>query len=218
MRTIPAVLAGTTLALALTGCGSTGPETAEPTEGDNAGGSASSGEAPGGDEDEQITPGGIAVVALDHLGRDTVRQFVTYGQEPGSVSVMIQLRDRTPHNFSVDVFSPDNKEFGEAGRCPPKRQLGRDSQCRTLDNGTIVMTSEVPQGFSDDNTDGMVIFGTAVTPKDGGTMAMYESYDDSPAFSTATLEDLLTDPRLTWLTDPAVNKAGEDVSVKESMG
>jgi hypothetical protein len=219
MRTIPGVLAGTTLALVLTGCGSTGPETAEPTEGDNTGGSASTSQSPSGDKDQQITPGGIALVVLDHLGQDTVRQFVTYEPEPGSVSVMVRLRDRTPHNFAVQVYSPENTgEFGKAGSCPPQqREMGK-SQCRVLDNGTTVMTSQIPHGFSDNNPNGSLLMGTVITPEAGTAGAMYESYDDSPAISVAELEDLLTDPRLSWLTDPEVNKAGQDVPVKELTG
>jgi hypothetical protein len=92
------------------------------------------------------------------------------------------------------------------------------SQCRTLEDGTTVMTGETPYGFSDDNANGMVVFGTATTRENGTAMAMYESYDDSPSVSVADLDSILTDPRLTWLTDPALNEAGEDVHVKESTG
>jgi hypothetical protein len=49
-------------------------------------------------------------------------------------------------------------------------------------------------------------------------MSMYESYDKSPAISTADIEDVLTDPRITWFTDPAVNQAGKGVVLKESTG
>ena len=104
--------------------------------------------------------------------------------------------------------------FSAAGQCPGEPTREGESQCRTLENGTTVTTRVDAQGFSDDNVDGMVISGTAITPEDGGALAMYESYDDSPAVSVADLEDLLTDPRLTWLTDPVVNKAGEDIDVK----
>ena len=91
-------------------------------------------------------------------------------------------------------------------------------RCRTLDNGTTVMMIEDSAGFSDDNAQGMVLSGTAVTAGDGAAMAMYESYDKSPAVSAADIEDLLSDPRLTWLTEVAVNKAGQDVAVKKQTG
>lgn len=60
--------------------------------------------------------------------------------------------------------------------------------------------------------------GSVITPGDGAAMAMYESYDDSPAVSVADLEDLLSDPRLTWLTDPEVNESGETVDLEVISG
>lgn len=72
------------------------------------------------------------------------------------------------------------------------------------------------QDFSDDNVEGMVISGSAIIPEDGGALAMYESYDDSPAVSVAELTDLLTDTRLSWLTAPVVNEATKESDVKES--
>jgi hypothetical protein len=218
---IPSVFVGATLALALTACGTGGSDTAKPTEEGNAGESTSVGENPSGDKKQRITPGGIAMIVRDHLGRNAVRQFATYEPEPGSVSVMINLRDDSPHNFAVQVYPPKYAaEFGEAGKCPPKRkgQGGSQMRCRTLGNGTTVMMIEDSAGFSDDNTKGMVLSGTAVTAGDGAAMAMYESYDKSPAVSAADIEDVLSDPRLTWLTEVAVNKAGEDVTVKKLTG
>lgn len=90
--------------------------------------------------------------------------------------------------------------------------------CRTLGSGRTVTVRKTAEGFSDDNVEGMVISGTAITHGDGGALTMYENYDDSPAISVAGLEDLLTDPRLTWFTDPSVNAAGADVDVKELLG
>lgn len=206
-------LVGSALVLALTGCGSTESDTTEPAPGDGSRDSSSSSGQPSVTGEEQITPGGIAAIVLDQLGPDTVREFTTFEPEPGSVSVMVRLSDATPHNFGVTVFSPEQAAvFGESGECPSEPERG--SQCRTLDNGTTVTIEEVAEGFSDDNEDGMVVGGRAVTPEDGGALAMYESYDDSPAVSAKDLEDLLTDPRLTWLIDPAVNKAGEDIDVE----
>ena len=217
---IPGTLVGIALAMALTSCGSAGTETAPPAEESSSRASASPSQSPSGDKDEQITPGGIAVVVLEHLGRDAVQQFGIYESDPGDVSVMIKLRDSSRYgHFAVSVYSAKHDEFGgKAGKCPPKHRSTGTSQCRTLDNGTTVMTSEVPYGFSDDNANGMVVYGTAITPKNGTAIAMYESYDKSPSVSAADLESLLTDPRLTWLTDPALNEAGEDVDLKRLTG
>jgi len=209
---------GATLVLALTGCGPAESNSAEPALAGNLGDGSSSGEEPSVDKQEQITPGGIAAIVLQHLGSDAVRKFVTYEPEPGSVSVLVQLRDGTPHNFAVQVYSPKQAElFSEARQCP-REPKHKGELCRTLENGTTVTTRQDAGGFSDDNVDGMVISATAITPEDGGTLAMYESYDDSAAVSMTDLEDLLTDPRLTWLTEPVVNRAGEGIDVKESTG
>lgn len=193
----------TILAILVTACGSEDTNTAS------------------GSQEEEITPGGIAVIVLDHLGRDTVRQVVTFtGEgEEGSVGVMVRLRDRTPHNFAVSVYPPESGEFGGPGGCPPERdRKGESSQCRVLDNGTTIMTSQIAEGFSDNNRNGSMVMSSVVTPGEGAAMAMYESYDDSPTISMAELEDMLSDPRLTFLTDPALNKAGEAVDLKEVTG
>jgi len=209
------------LAMALSACGSANSDTAQPA--DLSGGQTSSpGASAGGRGPERITPGGIAVVVLDHLGQRAVRLFATYEPEPGSVDLMIGLREGTRADmFALTVYSPEQAgELGPAGKCPPKSRRDRfgDTQCRTLDNGTTVMTTEVAEGFSDDNADGMVVFGTAVTRDAGAAMAMYESYDDTPVVSAADLNGILADPRLTWLTQPDLNEAGEDVDVKKLKG
>jgi len=187
-----------------------------------AGQSPSAGETARGSQEELITPGGVALIVLDHLGPDTVRQVVTFteNEEGEGVGVMVRLRDRTPHNFSVSVYPPEQaQEFGPAGECPPSpERKGEASQCRVLDDGTTVMTSEIAEGFSDDNADGSLLWGSVITPDAGAAMAMYESYDDSPAITVAELEDMLSDPRLTWLTDPEVNESGETVDLKVITG
>lgn len=203
--------------LALSGCGSSDSGTAEPTEAVSVSESSSSSAEPTLDAKEQITPAGIAAIVLEHLGSDAVQQFLTYEPEPGSVSVVVRLRDSTPNSFGIQVYSPEQAEmFGPAGDCSQQPRRGGESECRVLGNGTTVTTSVSSQGFSDDNVDGMVISGTVITPEDGGALAMYESYDDSPVLSVADLEGLLTDPRLAWLTDPAVNEAGEGIDVEHN--
>ncbi len=209
-------LVGAALLVTLAGCG-TGPEPSESAQATSDG--SSSGAEPDADGEERITAGGVAAVLLEHLGPDSVRRFVTYEQEPGSVSVMVRLRDATPHNFGVQVYSPKQAEaLGPAGTCPREHGPKSRFRCRTLANGTTITTIEDDAGFSDDNADGVVISGTAVTPREGGVLAMYESYDDSPAVSVADLEELLTDPRLTWHTDAAVNLAGEEIDVRKIGG
>lgn len=206
-------LVAMTLVLPVTACGSE--ETSTSSRGRRSG-EISSG------QQEQITPGGIAAIVLDHLGRDTVRRVVTFTgeDEEGSVAVMVRLRDRTPHTFGVSVYPPEAaEELAVPGGCPPERdRWGGVSQCRVLENGTTVTTRRGRHGFSDDNRNGSFILSSVVTREDGAAIAMYESYDDTPRLSAAQLEDVVTDPRLTWLTDPALNKAGEAVELHELPG
>ena len=120
----------------------------------------------------------------------------------------------------MSVYPPEQaQELGPAGTCPPNPEReGQASRCRVLDDGTTVMTSQIAEGFSDDNADGSMLMGSVITADAGAAMAMYESYDDSPALSVATLENMLSDPRLTWLTDPEVNASGEGVDLKVITG
>ena len=211
---ISGACAATFLTILVTACGSADTKT--------LGQSPSPGESARGSEKERITPGGVALIVLDHLGPDTVRRVATFteNEEGEGVGVVVRLRDRTPHNFAVSVYPPEQaEELGAAGKCPPNpKRKGEAAECRVLDDGTTVTINRITEGFSDDNADGSLLMGSAITPDAGAAMAMYESYDDSPAISVAELEDLLSDPRLTWLTDTEVNDSGETVDLKVITG
>ena len=101
---ISGACAATILTVLLTACGSEDTNT--------AGQSPSPRETTLGSQDEPITPGGVALIVLDHLGPDSVRQVVTFteNEEGEGVGVMVRLRDRTPHNFSVSVYPPEQAE------------------------------------------------------------------------------------------------------------
>lgn len=212
------------LTLTLSGCGQADPDRGEPSTTEESAtsptGAASGTES--GSAHEQITAGGIAVVVRDHLGADAVRRFVTYEQEPGSVSVMVQLRGAdAADNFAVSLYSPESgTDFDQSERCARSRaREGRSEiRCRTLADGTAVTVAEMTGGFSDDNVDGMVLYATVAPPAGGATMAMYESYDASPPLGATDLARIVTDPRLSWLTDPAVNRAGEKVEIRDLEG
>ena len=73
-------------------------------------------------------------------------------------------------------------------------------------------------GFSDDNPDGVVVAGTSHAPDGTVALAMYESYDASPAVSVADLDRLLSDRRLRWRTESGVNEAGRDLDVRRLAG
>ena len=220
-RTTRSAVIGTVLTAALVACGSTPADTAGPAATPSAGRTGSPAAADAADT-ERITPRGIAVVVRDQLGARAVRRFTTFHPEPGSVSVMVRLREGgRGDNFAVTVSSPRQaRELGSAKACPPDGDRGRweDAQCRILDDGTMVTTSEIQEGFSDDNADGVVAFGTAVNRESGAAMAMYESYDDTPAVSAADLDRILADRRLTWLTDPSLDRSGGDIRIEELDG
>lgn len=209
------------LVAALAACGTADQDTAGPADSPGASQGTTDAAGAGRDEPERITPGGVAAVVLDHLGPRAVRRFGTFEPEPGSVSVMVVLREAGPaDHFAVTVSSPSQAgQLGPAGECPEEGG-GADPamRCRTLEGGTTVMTSEVAEGFSDDNAHGMVVHGSAVTPDAGAAMALYESYDRTPAVTAADLDGLLSDARLRWLTEPALNEAGEDVEVRALDG
>lgn len=175
---------------------------------------------------EQVTTAGIAALVNDHLGAGKVASFVSYGDEPGSVGVMIRLRGGgRADNFMVAVYSPKRGggEFRELTKCPRRKQAARDRftkkfTCHRLANGTTVTAYLTAYGFSDDNSRGHVVTGTAGATDGSVTMAMYESYDRAAPITVAEVDKLLSDPRLTWMTDPAVNAAGKGLHVPRLPG
>lgn len=218
------------LALLATGCGNKAADTASPPEATtsasatNAPAPTRATSAPTGGRKERITSAGIAAVVREHLGAQRVRLYGTYGGEPGSVDLMLSLRNGGGRDmFTVSAYSPGQGggEFGELGRCPRSKKATRfmrHIRCHELPDGTTVLAYLVPSGFSDDNAHGQVVNGVSTSPDGSVALAMYESYDRSPAVSVADVDDLLSDRRLTWRTDPTVNDAGRDIKVRNLGG
>ena len=175
---------------------------------------------------EQVTAAGIAALVTDHLGAGKVASFGSYGDEPGSVGVMIRLRGGgRADNFMVAVYSPKRGagEFRGLTKCPRGKHARRDRftkkfTCHRLTNGTTVTAYLTAYGFSDDNSRGHVVTGTAGATDGSVTMAMYESYDRAAPITVSEVDKLLSDPRLTWMTDPAVNAAGKGLHVNRLRG
>lgn len=216
-----AALSVLALTLLAGGCGSEAPGAGERTEPVP---SSSVSSTPGKEAKEPITIGGVAAIVEERVGAKGVRLFGTYGSEPGSVGVMIRLRNATMRDmFLVDVYSPEHarSEFGALTECPPNERAGnrlRRMTCRELENGTKVSAYLVPSGFSDDNRNGVVVGGMAAKPDGSGVLVMYESYDASPPVGIRDIERLLADRRLTWQTDPAVNEAGRAIKIRKLDG
>jgi hypothetical protein len=210
--------------LAATGCGNTarGGKDGEDTTSSSADASPSSAAR------EKITQGGLAALVADHLGKDAIASFGSYGPEPGEVYVMVRLRGGGRADmFSVSVMSPKQggRELaGAMGKCPTTQQrkrMGGDMKeftCHRLQNGTTVTAYLVQSGFSDDNARGLVVTGVSVAPDKSTTMAMYESYDKSAELTVSEVDKLLSDPRTAWMTDPATNKAGTSIKIEKLRG
>jgi len=213
-----------TAVLAATGCGNA----AEGGNGHEDTTSPSADSSPSSAAREKITQGGLAALVADHLGRDAIASFGSYGPEPGEVHVMVRLRGGGRADmFSVSVMSPEQggRELaGTMGKCPTARQrkrMARDMKeftCHRLQNGTTVTAYLVSSGFSDDNARGLVVTGVGVAPDKSTTMAMYESYDKTPQLTVSELDKLLSDPRMAWMTDPATNKASNSIKIKKLRG
>lgn len=175
---------------------------------------------------ERITEGGVAALVSDHLGKSAVVSFGTYGEDRGEVGLMVRLRGGNPADmFAVSAYSPKQggREFAFMAKCPTPRQRKRSGgmkefTCHRLPNGTTVTAYMVPSGFSDDNARGLVITGVAVARDKSTSMVMYESYDKTTPISVADVDELLSDPRMTWMTDPEINRAGESLEIKKLQG
>jgi hypothetical protein len=210
--------------LAATGCGN--------AAGGGKGGddttSSSADSSPSSAAREQITQGGLAALVADHLGKDAIASFGSYGSEPGEVHVMVRLRGGGRADmFSISVMSPKQggRELaGAMGKCPTTQQRKRmggdmkDFTCHRLQNGTTVTTYQAQSGFSDDNARGLVVTGVSVAPDKSTTLAMYESYDKSAPLTVTEVDKLLSDPRMAWTTDPATNKAGNSIKIEKLRG
>ena len=175
---------------------------------------------------EQITQGGLAALVADHLGKDAIASFGSYGDEPGEVYVMVRLRGSgRADQFAVSVTSPKQggPEVAAMAKCPTAQQRKRSGgmkefTCHRLQNGTTVTSYLVPSGFSDDNARGLVVTGVSVAPDKSTTIAMYESYDKTAPISVTEVDKLLSDPRMAWMTDPATNEAGNSLQIKKLRG
>ena len=226
MRPIRMVTAASVLAavLAATGCGNAagGGKDGKDTK------SASADASPSSAAREKITQHGLAALVAEHLGKDAIASFGSFGPEPGEVYVMVRLRGGGRADmFAVSVMSPKQggRELaGAMGKCPTTKQrkrMGGDMKeftCHRLQHGTTVTAYLVQSGFSDNNARGLVVTGVGVAADKSTTMAMYESYDKSAPVTVTEVDKLLSDPRMAWMTDPATNEAGNSIKIKKLRG
>jgi hypothetical protein len=237
-RPAVALVSAVATAFVAAGCGSQATDTAQPASsatatsrstvadaGPSGSISPDAGPSPATGPKEQVTVAGVAALVAEHLGKDAVAGFGHYGGQPGQVDLMVELSESGRADmFGVTVYSPRlGREFAEMAKCPTRKQLKRDTDtkeftCHRLENGTTVTAYRVASGFSDDNADGQVITGMAAAPDKSAAIVMYESYDKTAPISVPDVDSLLSDPQLTWMTDPAVNAAGTGLKIRKLRG
>ena len=200
------------LLAALTACGSSGRKPDEPQVRSGT---------------ERITAQGVAALVAEHLGAENVRRYLTYGQEEGSVDVMVQLRGADRRDmFVVGVASPDQagEEYHGFTKLDCARMKGQGGRrggrlwCEDLANGGVTFVELTPYGFSDDNTEGRTLMGLAAEPDGSLANALYDSYTPTFPIDPEDLLALMADERLAWSTDPSVNEGGRDINVRLMAG
>lgn len=176
---------------------------------------------------EQITPGAVAVLVGEHLGAENVRGYGNYGPERDAVGVMVLLEGAARRDmFAITVYGPGHREArgaggGPGGGCRSMEEGGQDgssTKCVELAGDGFAMVSTMPYGFSDDNARGSVMMASTYSPGERMAIAMYESYTASMPVDEDAVLELMSDPRLAWLTDPELNEAGREVVVRRLEG
>ena len=102
---------------------------------------------------ERITAQGVAALVAEHLGAENVRQYLTYGQEEGSVDLMVQLRGADRRDmFVVGVTSPDEagQEYHGFTKLDCARMKGQGRRrggrlwCEDLAHGGVTFVELTP--------------------------------------------------------------------------
>jgi hypothetical protein len=157
---------------------------------------------------EAITAQGIAGVVRDALGDEMVESWSEAGEDD-SIGVLAKLAGRQVLVVNVQVAgeppisSCDDLETTAMG----------DAECTVGDDGTIV-SAGTAEPFSDDNIRGSTVLAQSVNPESGRVVyALYETYSRQAALDPAILREIVSDPSLAAMTDPATNAAGADIEV-----
>jgi hypothetical protein len=166
---------------------------------------------------ERITGPGVAAVVDDHLG-DRVTGYGKFTSTANKASVVATIHDGGATQaglMGITVTGPGSPEGLGRQDCKARERRsaadGGTVDCEVLPDGTLVSTSMVPEGFSDTNANGVTLTGLLVSPDGVKVTLLFESWDPTPSISQEELRSLISDPRLTWRTDPAVNDAGRSL-------
>ena len=157
-------------------------------------------------------------------GKDAIASFGSYGPEPGQVDVMVRLRG----SGRADMFSGLG-DVPQAGRSRARRRHGQvpdHSAAQAHGRYEGVHLSPAAKRHDSHRLPGavrlqrrqrawFVVTGVSVAPDKSTTMAMYESYDQTAPISVADVDKLLSDSRMTWVTHPAINRAGHGLKIEK---
>ena len=221
---LAAAALGLAAVLAAAGCGDAagGGKDGEDTTSSSADGSPTSA------AQEQITEGGLAALVADHLGKDAIARFVSYGPEPGQVYVMVRLRGSGRADmFSVSVMSPKQggRELaGAMGKCPTTEQRKRMGWIWRSSpvTGCKMARQSAPTWFRPDSATTTHAVSSSPESPSRPTRARPSPCTRATTrprlISVADVDKLLSDPRMTWMTDPATNKAGNNLKIEKLRG
>lgn len=162
---------------------------------------------------EAITAQGIAGVVRDVVGADLIESYSEAGEED-SIGVLVQLAGRQVLVVNVQVT-------GDApiASCDDLSSTAMgDADCAVDEDGTIT-ASGTAEPFSDDNVRGSTALAQSVNPDTGRVVyALYETYTRQAALDPAILSEIVSDPALAAMTDPATNEAGADIELTAAGG
>ena len=144
----------------------------------------------------------------DVVGADLIESYSKAGEED-SVGVLVQLAGRQVLVVNVQIEGdPPISSCDDLATTA----MG-DAECSVAEDGTIT-ASGTAEPFSDDNTRGSTVLAQSVNPETGRVVyALYETYSRQAALDPATLSEIVSDPSLDKMTDPATNEAGDDIEI-----
>ena len=157
---------------------------------------------------EAITAAGVAGVVREVVGADLTVSYAEAG-EADSVGVLAKFAGKAVLVVNVQtagdvpITSCDDLATTAMGA----------AKCSVTDDGTIIAAGAAG-AFSDDNVHGSTVLAQSVNPETGRVVyALYETYTRQVGLDAATLTEIVSDPALAAMTEPATNAAGVDIEL-----
>lgn len=157
---------------------------------------------------EAITTAGVAGVVRDIVGADLIVSYAEAG-EADSVGVLAKFAGKAV--LVVNVQTAGDVPITSCDDLATTAMGAAD--CSVTDDGTIIAAGAA-EPFSDDNVRGSTVLAQSVNPETGRVVyALYETYTRQAGLDAAILTEIVTDPALAAMTDPATNEAGGDIEL-----